>query len=297
MTDHSASAEQSSELRDAAARYAGLPGVDDLEAGSQGESEATALEDSLDTLQALGADQFQAARFHFICSLIERAEKLDQRRAVVCRDKARQALKIWLETLQAAVPQALQQAQTVLAEQPGLAPRLDHCLAHYDFAALQRLADRYSGRASGPLVELAQLLDSAATLPEQEESSTDSLADFLRNQERELLAAHAQSYSAQTSSHAHTHSHTRAQFSSGRSELRSARHYREAMQRVGASRLVERTVAESHPESGPLNPQMLATQTLSRMQTLSPAFSVRYVNYLQTLFSLDGFQTKAKDAG
>ncbi len=259
----------------AAARCEGLPRAAYLTVDN--------LEAVLDTLGALGADNFQPLQFRYICGLLRRAQHRGESRQQRLRCKAQLALGALLEALEAACPKALEQAGEIVAARAELADRVNHLLTHFEFATLQRLAAQLSGGACSPLAELLQSLDSldsAEVLLAKDHAPTDSLADFLRSQERELVAAHAA-----------LHTDSKA----GRQELRSARYYRDTMQRFGASRLVEQSVAESHPESGPLNPQMLASQSLARMKALSPACSVRYVNYLQTLFALDGLQSKGRD--
>ena len=70
-------------------------------------------------------------------------------------------------------------------------------------------------------------------------------------------------------------------------ELKSARHFRAGLVKLGAERLVEGAVQGARPDSGPLNPEKLVIHSLATMRELSPHYLARFVTYIDTLFYLD----------
>ena len=73
-------------------------------------------------------------------------------------------------------------------------------------------------------------------------------------------------------------------------ELKSARHFRAGLVKLGAERLVEGAVQNARPDSGPLNPEKLVIHSLATMRELSPHYLARFVTYIDTLFYLDHSQ-------
>ena len=73
----------------------------------------------------------------------------------------------------------------------------------------------------------------------------------------------------------------------GTRELKSARHFRAGLVKLGAERLVEEAVESARPDSGPLNPEKLVIHSLATMRELSPHYLSRFVTYIDTLFYLD----------
>ncbi len=69
-------------------------------------------------------------------------------------------------------------------------------------------------------------------------------------------------------------------------ELKSARHFRAGLVRLHSDRLVEESLQNARPDSGPLNPEKLVVHSLALMRDLSPAYLDRYVSYVDTLFTL-----------
>lgn len=239
------------------------------------------LAEHMKTLEKKGFGGFRPARWRYIQALYKKAAKLRPERARPPLQQAVQALIQLLDELRGRLPQVLAKAAELSERQPLLVKQCERLLARSDFDALERLANRV-GRSQGrPLAALVTSLNQALAI-EPEYNTDSTLANTLRSQESELVAAHIQNLPGQYGQQ-HTESHR---------ELRSVCAYRESIRRLGANQLVARTIAEAPPESGPLNPQMLATQTLARMQQLSSACSVHYVNYLQTLLLLDSLPSK-----
>lgn len=72
-----------------------------------------------------------------------------------------------------------------------------------------------------------------------------------------------------------------------RTELKSTRLLRSSISKLSADRRVKEALADAPPESGPLNPQMLAVRSLHTMRQISPGYVNRFITYVDTLFWLD----------
>ncbi len=69
-------------------------------------------------------------------------------------------------------------------------------------------------------------------------------------------------------------------------ELHAATVLRGTLARLEVDQRVKRALAEAPQESGPLNPQRLATASLASMRELSPRYLEHFLSYLDTLFWL-----------
>lgn len=70
------------------------------------------------------------------------------------------------------------------------------------------------------------------------------------------------------------------------SPLKSTVLMRDTFSRLAAERRVAQALDEAPTESGPLNPQKLAIQSLAAMRDDSPNYLNRYVSYMETLLWL-----------
>lgn len=70
-------------------------------------------------------------------------------------------------------------------------------------------------------------------------------------------------------------------------ELKAKRVYQAMAQQQAAERIVQQAIEQGPENPGPLNPQQLAITALTQMRNLSPAYLTRYVNYIDSLFSLE----------
>jgi hypothetical protein len=84
-------------------------------------------------------------------------------------------------------------------------------------------------------------------------------------------------------------------------ELRSARRFREAWERLGAEDAVDQASQRAPDQAGPLNSHMLVLRTLGLMRELSPHYLRRFLSHTETLLWLDQLQalpkTPARKAG
>ena len=139
-------------------------------------------------------------------------------------------------------------------------------------ASVQRHGRHKPG--GGPLRELNRLLETLRQ--EQDDPHIPPLEEAMRQQELELVDAIA----AQTNHSSHG-MHARQE------ELKAARRFHAAMVRLNADKVVNRALEEVPESAGPLNPQRLATRSLTAMRDLSPHYLSRFVSYIDTLFWLE----------
>jgi hypothetical protein len=77
-------------------------------------------------------------------------------------------------------------------------------------------------------------------------------------------------------------------------ELRSARRFREAWERLGAEDAVDLASQRAPDNAGPLNSHMLVLRTLGLMRELSPHYLRRFLSHTETLLWLDQVQALPK---
>ena len=70
-------------------------------------------------------------------------------------------------------------------------------------------------------------------------------------------------------------------------ELKAVHHFREALQRQHADKLVTQAIMDAPESAGPLNPQKLALRSLAIMREESPEYLARFVSYVDTVFWLE----------
>ncbi len=121
------------------------------------------------------------------------------------------------------------------------------------------------------LRELTERLNSEDDAALEADGTLDAA---LLRQEREILAGDASTGG-------------KALQTLGTRELKSARHFRAGLVKLGAENLVEGALQGARPDSGPLNPEKLVIHSLATMRELSPHYLSRFVSYIDTLFYLD----------
>ena len=192
-------------------------------------------------------------RLRYIESLLQRAERRGGRLAEVLNARAREAMQDYRQ----------------------------HC------------ADRPRNRkgsahlANQPLRQLNELFDSLRE--EQNDPHILPLEAALRQQELELVEAIAEETSAPRAAQKPPHDRLPQDRlpQARQQELKAARKFHAAMVQLNADTVVNRALAEVSPDAGPLNPQRLATRSLTAMRDLSPHYLSRFVSYIDTLFWLE----------
>ncbi|TXS93033.1 DUF2894 domain-containing protein [Parahaliea maris] len=229
--------------------------------------ESLALDRGLAQLREIGAEYFDPPGFSYLDALVARAQGAEGQLAEWYEGRARCEMSLYADRVETARSDWVERARALYEREPALAPAINSALEGWNGRALARLEKSQElSREPGPLLALVSQIE-ALHRDSPVEESAGGLEHQLRQQELQLLAEYGSTVERQ--------------------ELRSARSYRQRMQRTGAEQLLAHSVAEAPQESGPLNPQKLATRALSTMQQLSPACSARFVSWLNTLLYLE----------
>jgi hypothetical protein len=129
-----------------------------------------------------------------------------------------------------------------------------------------RSGSRRTPDSDGSTIQaLAQLTESLSqvSIAPTETASCGDLADLLQQQEQELLGARITP------------------------ELAAARNLKRNSARLQSRRVLKQALQESPEDSGPLNPQRLAVDSMKVMGELSPHYLDRFVAYVDTLLWLE----------
>ncbi len=156
-----------------------------------------------------------------------------------------------------------------------LEARASKAMEHYRQQPAKAARTNISAVGNQALRELNRLLDSLRE--EQDDPHIAPLETALRQQELELVdAMEQQAVDASSSPPA-----------ARQQELKAARRFHSALVKLNADKVVNRAVEEVPEAAGPLNPQRLATHSLTTMRDLSPHYLSRFVSYVDTLFWLE----------
>lgn len=225
------------------------------------------LQPQLAELQALGAERFDPVRFRYIETMARRSAELDGAVAEIVAGKAVLALQNYHSALSRARTEGQSLLERIANTRPELEARARALFDAFDFRALRRLA---AGRQpdAGALSVLLDRLDGNGS-----SAGCSAIGELLRRQEADAI----RSVSADTNAAPATNP----------GELRAASYFRDARRQRHAETVVSRAVLAAPEDSGPLNPQKLATRSLSAMGKLSPAYLGRFVASVETMLWLE----------
>ena len=227
-----------------------------------------ALQPQLAELQALGAERFDPVRFRYIETMARRSAELDGAVAEIVAGKALLALQDYRSALSRARTEGQSLLERVADTRPELEERARALFDAFDFRALRRLAAGRQPAAGGALSVLLDRLDG-----NESSAGSGAIGELLRRQEADAI----RSVSADTTAPPATNP----------GELRAASYFRDARRQRHAETVVSRAVLAAPEDSGPLNPQKLATRSLCALGKLSPAYLGRFVASVETLLWLE----------
>lgn len=215
------------------------------------------LLDRLATLREQGAEHFDPVQFHYLTSLAERLAALPEP-PISTQDKLGAQL--------AAYEDALNQARETLqrAGEPTDNP-----------ARFRPLLRRRQSIKSSPFAPLQQAYSKAPADDGPEERNT--LAGLLKQQETQVLADNGASAPPPPPRQREL------------SALRQLRHQRQEHQ---ARQRIDDAITQTPSDAGPLNSHRLVTRSIETLRELSPAYLEHFVNYLDTLMSLEKIAPK-----
>lgn len=215
------------------------------------------LMDRLSALREQGAERFDPVQFHFLASLTQRLAALPEPPAGT-QDK----LSAQLTAYEGALNQARETLQRAgePTDNPG------------QFRPLLR---RRQPVKSSPFAPLQQAYSAPPADDSPEEGNT--LAGLLKQQETQVLADNGASAPPPPPRQREL------------SALRQLRHQRQAHQ---ARQRIDDAITQTPSDAGPLNSHRLVTRSIETLRELSPAYLEHFVNYLDTLMSLEKLARK-----
>jgi len=254
------------------------------------------LDQTLDTLSGEHADRHDPVRFGYIQALARRASQQRERVAQNLLSKAEQALALYQADWQAARTQAQATLNDIGQLSSESQPQAQALFNQGEFKKLPPLKEQLLRQQEQQLSlkDLSELTRSinASAQAEQDEDKQLTFDELLHQQEQasqlELIGDSAGSAAASTPG---------INRGSGQLELQSMKHYREAMKYHNIDQLVNRAINEGPENPGPLNPQMLAIKSLSKMRDCSEQYSRRFATYIDTLLWLEKAGAKLPSKG
>ncbi len=235
-----------------------------------------AFSQRLDTLLMLGANRFDPSGYHYVESLLHRAQAQAASVQRYLQARIESALQVFEQRFESARSEAMSQVNTIETRFPHATEQARHYFMECDFAALRHFCERLSQqeKAQGlsALTDAIQnnvLGDDDAL---EENIAAGSLDALLKQQEKEVLQALGQTVTPTTAS---------------RTELKAMQLFRETWAKASGERRVTTVVEQAPRDLGPLNSQTLVVRSLTTMRELSPDYANRFVSYIDTLLWLE----------
>jgi len=253
-----------------------------------------ALQQTLETLSAEKADRLDPARFGYIQALARRAQQqiTEQRESVgqALLNKAEQALALYQTDWQAARVQAQATLNDIGQLSSESQPQAEALFIQGEFKKLPPLKEQLLRQQAQQLSlkDLSELTHSinAAVQAEQHEDKQLTFDELLHQQEQasqlELIGDSVLATAGDSRGLSNGLNN-----GSGQLELQSMKRHREATKYHNIDQLVNRAINEGPENPGPLNPQMLAIKSLSKMRDCSEQYSRRFATYIDTLLWLE----------
>ena len=250
--------------------------VETLESPPSGE--LSTLASMLSALHESGAHNFDPVRFSFIEAMTRREKGRGEAVARMVEQAALKALDEYKADLVLAQEEAvasLNTADTALAEE------LQRLFQACQFREMKRLLARTKrSNTSEKLASLSAHISNPQPLAASK-STAPSFEDILRQNEQKLIQTGGD-FSAMDES-----LDIDSVQGFGQNEQSAIHHFREALVKRNADKLVTKLINEIPKDAGPLNPQKLIVQSLASMRDLSPHYLNRFVAYIDTLLWLE----------
>ena len=236
------------------------------------------LASMLSALHERGAHNFDPVRFSFIEAMSRRAKGRGESVTHIVEQAALKALDEYKADLVLAQEEAaasLDTADSVLAEE------LQRLFQACQFREIKRLLARTKrSNTSEKLASLSAHISNPEPLAASK-STAPSFEDVLRQNEQKLIQTGG-NFSAMDESLDIDSVQGFAPHEQG-----AIHHFREALVKRNADKLVTKLINEIPKDAGPLNPQKLIVQSLASMRDLSPHYLNRFVAYIDTLLWLE----------
>ncbi len=240
-----------------------------------------------------GAPRHAALRFHLAASLLQRAQGKPPALALALEQRARQALRAWIEETEAIHRRSAALAEHGAAEHPESRQLLQGLVAEGEYRTLKRqLLCLTEGGKRGKLAALRvmegrQASSQGASANAPANASTNAMDSATADASANSSLSSRMGTDAPTSSD--------PAFQASGDDSAAIRLFRESLQKLHSDRTVRTALSQCPQDPGPLNPQMLVSRSLAMLRELSPAYVNRFVAYVDTLLWLEdaGASTKA----
>jgi DUF2894 family protein len=232
-------------------------------------------------VEALGIQTYTPVRYHYIQSLLQRAEQEKPATAAHLQAKALVALQHYIGDFIETFTRASAIVGELAEQHPEQQDKLDQLLASARFDTLARMKKRAErNNTTAQLASLTEKITQAqqqAAVARQDSVSLDASA----------IAGHSFAEAASKAPGSNIDMFTSGAVAEADRELRAVRSFRETSARASTQKRVSRAIADHPVDSGPLNSQRLTVESLAIMRQLSPSYLNRFVSYVDTLLWLD----------
>ena len=258
------------------------------------------LEQQLNGLVEQGQHRFEPARFEFIKALLQRSK--NSRPAISA--SAMQQLANRIDQYQQHFQQAQQQAQLhcqaieqySTEDGDNTKQRLQQLLAQQQFKTIARLQQRLTRQhqrqqqpSHGALQQLTQSL--LQDQPPEAQAHASHLDQQLQQFEATVSATLINNNDDNSDD-----SNSPTNQGSANGELKSIALFRASWAKRHIDNLANQAINNRPDNAGPLNPERLASGSLSRIKALSPRYLNRFIGYVDTLLWLQQTERQQEKA-
>ena len=236
------------------------------------------LRPGIAALLEAGAQRFDPVRFCYIEAMARRALDQPEPVARITEGKALAALNQYQADLVVAQQEAAAIVTRTTADFPDAADTVQQLFKQHQFRAIRQLVCRLQRQNIPDLVAGLTNQVARSERAADDNAGAESFDDILRQQENDVVTAMSDATAA----------------TNNVSELKSARHFRQSLEKISIDKLVARAMQEVPADAGPLNPQMLVIRSLTTMRELSPQYLNRFVSYMDTLLWLEQADERLK---
>ena len=247
------------------------------------------LEQQLNRLVAQGQHRFEPVQFELIKALLQRSKKSRPAISAAAIQQLANRIEQYQQHFQQAQQQAQQDCQFInehngqnnKQEANKTKQQLQQLLAQQQFKTISRLQQqvtRQQQRLQNPTHHALQQLTQSLLQNQSRESQTHTSHLDQQLQQHEATASAALINNSAD--------HHQAHQKNINGELKSIALYRAAWAKRHIENLTDQAINNRPENAGPLNPERLASGSLTRIKALSPSYLNRFIGYVDTLLWL-----------
>jgi hypothetical protein len=262
------------------------------------------LKQQLATLDQSRLENFDPIRFHFIHSMLQKAQHQleikpstnNTEAAQLIADKALLALNKLQANFDSAQSTAADTLKSIQEQFPEAVSSANLMFEGGKFKTLDQLIKELTHQAKerSPKQDSLKSLNESLTAQSNQNSNKMIGSDFDHYLQKQNDEIRQRLISEQkTPPLAETITDTQTSTKLEIKELRSSQRLRHKKEKQSTEKAINKAITESPEGAGPLNPQRLALRALTSMQKLSPAYVNRLVAYIDSLLWLEQAANKA----